>query len=113
MKVNNGANSEAVRQEAGSQVLLLPLERRGEGVLGGGMTADLLKMLAAAAVMGLCAHGVLGVLEMALPAGKVGELLSLGLCALFGLAVYFLMAVLLGLQEAKLVISLFTKRKRG
>ena len=107
------AIASAVSSTVYALLLLLPLERRGEGVLGGGMTADLLKMLAAAAVMGLCAHGVLGVLELALPAGKVGELLSLGLCALFGLAVYFLMAVLLGLQEAKLVISLFTKRKRG
>ena len=81
------AIASAVSSTVYALLLLLPLERRGEGVLGGGMTTDLLKMLAAAAVMGLC--------------------------ALFGLAVYFLMAVLLGLQEAKLVISLFTKRKRG
>ena len=37
-----------------------------------------------------------------LPANKVGETLSLGLCALSGVVVYFLLALALGLEEAKL-----------
>jgi len=106
------AFASAVSSTVYALLLLLPLERRGEGVLGGGMAADLMKMLLAAFLMGLCAHGVLAGLEYVLPAGKMGELLALGLCALSGLAVYFLLALALGLSEARLVFSLF-KRKRG
>ena len=49
-----------------------------------------------------------------LPGGKLGELVSLGLCALAGVAVYFLLALVFGLQEAKLSVNLLKQlRKRG
>ena len=92
-------------------LLMLPLERRGEGVLGGGMAKDLMKMLLCALLMGLCAWAVMGGLTAVLPGGKVGELLSLGLCALAGLAVYYLLTLLCGVEEARLFLSLIKKRK--
>ena len=82
------------------------MQRRGEGVLDGGMARDLLKMLLAAAVTGLAAAGVLSLLTGVLPGGKIGELLSLGGCALVGLAVYFLLTLALAVPEARLVVSL-------
>ena len=41
-----------------------------------------------------------------LPGGKIGELLSLGGCALVGLIVYFVLTLALAVPEAKLVVSL-------
>lgn len=92
----------AVTSTAYALLLLLPMERRGQGVLGDGMWKDILKMLLCAAVMGLCAWAVLSGVSALLPANKVGETLSLGLCALSGVVVYFLLALALGLEEAKL-----------
>lgn len=82
------------------------MQRRGEGVLDGGMARDLLKMLLAAAVTGLAAAGVLSLLTGVLPGGKLGELLCLGVCALIGLVVYFVLTLALAVPEAKLVVSL-------
>lgn len=94
-------------------LLLLPMERRGEGVLDRSMVVDLLKMLLASLVMGLCAGLVLSYSTPLLPAGKVGQLLVLGVCGLSGVAVYFLLTLALGLQEATIIRSLISKRKRG
>ena len=56
----------------------------------------------------------LGWLEGVLPAGKAGEALALGLCALGGAAVYFALAFCLGLGEARLSASLVKQiGKRG
>ena len=113
LEVAGLAISSAVSSTVYALLLLLPLERRGEGVLDGGFIADFIKMALAALVMGLCAAGVLAGLTALLPAGKVGEVLSLGLCAGTGVAVYFLMALVLGIPEAKLSLSLIKNLKRG
>ena len=90
------------------------MERKGQGVLDRDMVLDLIKMAAAAVATGLCAWLVLNGLSSLLPGGKLGELLSLGLCALAGVAVYFLLALVFGLQEAKLSVKLLKQlRKRG
>jgi len=107
------ALASAVSSTVYALLLLLPLERKGAGVLSRDMVLDLLKMLCAAALMGLCAYGALAWLTGVLPAGKMGELLALGLCAAFGAAVYFLLSWILRLPEAKLISSLVKKRKRG
>jgi putative peptidoglycan lipid II flippase len=108
------ALSSALSSTVYALLLLLPMERHSEGVLDRGMVLDVIKMTAAALIMGVCAGGVLSLSASLLPAGKVGELMSLGLCALSGLAVYFLLSVVFGLQEAKLSISMFRQlRNRG
>jgi putative peptidoglycan lipid II flippase len=94
-------------------LLLLPMVRRGEKLLDRAGAVDLVKMLAASILMGLCAYGVLSLLTAALPAGKLGELIALGGSALAGLAVYFLLALALGLQEAKLTVNFVKRLKRG
>ena len=95
-------------------MLLITMERRGEGVLDGPFVRDLGKMLLAAAVTGLAAVGTRALLASLLPAGKAGELLCLGGCALAGVAVYALLTLALGLEEARLGL-VFVKRlgKRG
>ena len=98
------AIASAVSSTVYALLLLLPLERRGEHILSGGFAGDLLKMLLAAAAMGLCAAGALAGLEAILPGGKLGELLALGGCALAGMAVYFVLALALGLDEARLSV---------
>ena len=78
------------------------------------MVWDLLKMLLCALAMGLCALGVLHAAQAVLPANKIGETIALGACALSGAAVYFLLALALGLGEAKMSVSLVKQmRKRG
>ena len=107
------AVASAVSSTVYALCLLIPLERKGLGVWRGGMARDLLKMLSATAGMGLCAWAV-GVWAAGLfPAGKVGEAATLALCALSGVAAYFLLARLLGLEEAKIAGALVLRRKRG
>ena len=107
------AISSTVSSTVYALLLLLPMERRGQGVLDRGMLLDLAKMALSAAAMGLCAWAAQSGLSGWLPAGKAGELLSLALCAGLGAAVYFLLTFFLGLGEAKLALSLVKKQKRG
>lgn len=95
-------------------LLLIPMERRGQGILSRSMCRDLVKMLLCTVVMGLCAWGVLAAAKGVLPAGKLGELVSIGVCALSGGAVYFLTAAALGLEEAKMAGTVLKQiLKRG
>ena len=91
-------------------LLLLPLQRR-DRLLDGRSLADFGKMALSALVMGLCVRLGLRVLGTVLPAGKLGELAALGLCALGGAALYFGLTLALGLEEAKLAVS-FRYRKK-
>ena len=91
-------------------LLLLPLQRRDRLLDGKGL-ADIGRMALAALVMGLCVRLGLRVLGTVLPAGKLGELAALGLCALGGAALYFGLTLALGLEEAKLAVS-FRNRKK-
>lgn len=108
------ALSSAVSATVYALLLLLPLQRGGEKILDGSALAGLGKMLLAALVMGLCVRWALGAVSPLLPAGKPGELLCLGLCAALGVVLYFLLALLLGVDEAGLCMALLKKtRKRG
>ena len=108
------AAATAVTSTVYALLLLAPMQRRGEGVLDRAMARDLAKMVLCALVMGLAAWLALGWLEGVLPAGKAGEVLALGLCALGGTAVYFALAFCLGLGEARLSASLVKQiGKRG
>lgn len=104
----------AVTSTVYALLLLVPMERQGKGVLSREMVWDLVKMVLCAVAMGLCALGVLRGTQAVLPANKIGETVSLGLCALSGAGVYFLLALGLGLGEAKLSVSLIKQMlKRG
>lgn len=105
------ALSSAISSTVYALLLLLPMERRGEGVLDKRMVVDLLKMLAASAVMGLTAWLVLSGLGNVLPANKLGELISLGLCGLTGMVVYFVLSIVLGVPEAKMSLGILKHRK--
>ena len=95
-------------------LLLLPLQKGGEAILDGGALLDLLKMALAALVMGLCVSWTLGAISPLLPAGKLGELFCLGACAALGVVLYFLLALILRVDEAGLCVTLVKKtRKRG
>ena len=106
------ALSSAVSATVYALLLLLPLQRGGEKILEGSALLDMVKMLLAAAVMGACVWSVLGVLPALLPGGKLGELLCLGLCAGLGAALYFLLALLLRVDEVKLVVSLVRRKSQ-
>ena len=94
-------------------LLLFPLQRR-EGLLNGGSLADLGKMALSALVMGLCVSAALGVLAPILPGGKGGELLCLGFCVLLGAALYFVLTLVLRVDEARLCVSVVKNTlKRG
>ena len=93
-------------------LLLVPMARTSPGMLDRRLGLDALKMLLAAAVTGVCAAGLLAALTGALPGGKPGELLALGICALAGVAVYFLLALALGLDEARMAVSWIAGNRR-
>ena len=90
-------------------LLLLPLQRGEKKLMSGSIFLDLMKMALAAAVMGLCVWKLLGGLTPLLPGGKMGELLCLGLCALAGAVLYFILTLFLQVEEAKLAVSLVKK----
>ena len=95
-------------------LLLIPLQKQGGGVLNAGFGKDAMKMLLSTVGMAAVVLAVRYGLEHLLPQGKLGELVLLGICALIGVAVYFLLATLTGLDEAKMVRDM-AKRvwKRG
>ncbi len=90
-------------------LLLLPLQRGGGRILERAAAVDLAKMALAAAVMGGCVWAVLGGLAPLLPAGKAGEVLCLGACAGLGAVLYFVLALLLRVEEAELAVSLIRR----
>lgn len=91
-------------------ILLLPMELRGEGIVDKGMVADVAKMLLAALCMGLCAYGAQTLAAGVLPAGKLGELVCLGVSALAGVVVYVILVLVLRVPEARLSLQIL-KRK--
>ncbi|MCI8869599.1 MAG: murein biosynthesis integral membrane protein MurJ [Lawsonibacter sp.] len=112
LKVAGLAIASAVSSTVYALLLDLPLERRGEGVFSGGAAGDYVKMLLASLGMGAAAWGVLALAGPVL-AGKAGLALSLGAAAAAGGAVYFLLTLALGLEEARIArdgIKQFLKR---
>lgn len=108
------ALASAVSSTVYALLLLLPLQRGGGRALDGPALLDLLKMAAASVAMGLCVRWALGALAGLLPAGKLGELICLGVCAALGAALYFALALALRVEEAGLCVSLARKTlKRG
>lgn len=95
-------------------LLLIPLQKQGGGVFNAGFGRDAGKMLVSTVGMAAVVPAVWYGLENLLPQGKVGELVLLGICALVGVAVYFLLATLTGLDEANMVRDMVKRvRKRG
>ncbi len=106
------AGASAVSSTVYALLLLLPLERRGDRIVTRSAAAGLGKMALSAAGMGVCAWGVLQGASALLPPGKGGELLCLCLCVGTGAAVYFLLTWVLGVEEARLSLSLVKKQWR-
>ena len=79
--------------------------------MGAGELVNLCKTALASAVMGLCVRAVLETAAPLLPAGKLGELACLALCAGLGAALYFALALLLRVDEARMAVSLVKKKK--
>ena len=96
-------------------LLLLPLERRGEGVWSGRLALDLGKMVLCAVGMAAAVWLVREGLAGAVAPGKGGQLLLLAACAGVGAGVYFLLAGALGVPEMKLAGAALAGRlrKRG
>ena len=105
------ALSSAVSSTVYALLLLLPLQREGGGLLGAGELVNLCKTALASAVMGLCVRAVLEAASPLLPAGKLGELACLALCTGLGAALYFALALLLRVDEARMAVSLVKKKK--
>lgn len=101
------ALSSAVSATVYALLLLLPLQK--ERILNGGVLPDLAKMTLAAAAMGLCVRTALGALTPLLPTGKLGEALCLAACAALGAVLYFVLTLIMRVDEAKMVISLARK----
>ena len=108
------AISSAISSTLYALLLIIPLQRQGGGVLDGSFARDGAKMLVSTVGMAAVVLAVRFGLEGLLPQGKIGELVLLGVCALLGVAVYFLLTKLTGLDEAKMVWDMVKRvRKRG
>ena len=114
LEVRGLAIASAVSSTVYALLLIVPMEREGQGFLDRALCLDFFKMLASAAVTGLTAWLLLGWLGSVLPAGKMGELLSLALCAGGGVAVYFGVTLSMGMEEAAMTAALIKRLlKRG
>ena len=112
MAVSGLAVASAVSSTVYALLLLLPMERRGEGVLSAAFCVDLFKILLATVCMAAAASGALSVVSMG-ESGKMGLLLALGVSACTGAVVYFIAAAVLHLEEAQMLVRMikqFTKR---
>lgn len=93
-------------------ILMIPLERRGEGFLSRMFLLDLLKMAAASAVMAVIVYFCAAALAP-LIGGMAGKLLSLLVPAAAGVIVFFILAKLFRLQEADIAFDLVLRRGRS
>ena len=90
-------------------LLYFPLKKRGLAFGDRAFCLDMAKALGASVLMGLLVHLCRGWL-----APRTGRLVALGVPVVLGVAVYALLVTVLGLPEAKLVLSqLKTRMKRG
>ena len=87
-------------------LLLLPLQRGEDRLLDGTALRELCKMALSAGAMGLCVWKAQGTLAALLPGGKKGELLVLALSALGGAVLYFLLTLILRVEETRLLLSM-------
>ena len=113
LAVSGLAIASAVSSTVYALLLLLPMERKGQGVLTKAFCLDFLKMLIATVLMAAAAafahRAVSGLVS-----GKMGELVTLGVSACAGVVVYFAAAFVLRLEEATLTGSLVKQLlKRG
>lgn len=113
MQVDGLAVASSVSATVYALLLLVPLLREDKELLGGNFVTDLLKMLLATVGMALAAGSVCQLVSAVMPAGKLTTLVGLGVSAGVGMVVYALLVLLLGVPEAKMVLSLVKKRKRG
>ena len=108
------AISSSISSTLYAALLLIPLQKQGGGVFHAGFGKDAGKMLVSTVGMAAVVLAARYGLENLLPQGKLGELALLGICALAGVAVYFLLATLTGLDEASMVRDMVKRvRKRG
>ena len=103
------ALSSAVSSTLYAVLLLLPLQRQEERALDAAALRNLGKMALSALVMGVCVWAALSSFAPLLPAGKAGEALCLALCALLGVGLYFLLTLILRVEEAGLCIAVVKK----
>ena len=112
--VNALAIASAVSATVYALLLLFPLMREDKTLLADGFVGDLVKMLLATVLMAAAAWGVWQGAELLLPGGKLFLLVGLGLCAGAGAVVYFLCALCLKLEEARMCADLAKRLlKRG
>ena len=114
MQVNGLAAASAVSATVYGLLLLIPLMREDKRLLDGGFLADLVKMLLATVIMFVVVTAAGGAAQVLLPGGKLGVLLGLGISALAGVAVYFIVSYVLKLEEARMSAALVKRLlKRG
>ena len=89
-------------------VLIISLEKRGLGFLSKKFCFDLLKVFLAAAVMGCAVYGV-RLLVDDLFVGVLGKLVTVFVPTLAGLLVYFVVTLVLRIDEGKAALSLVKK----
>ena len=114
MQVNGLAAASAVSATVYGLLLLIPLVREDKQLLSGGFVADLVKMLLATGAMFAVVAAVGGGCTALLSGGKLGLLLTLGVSAGAGVAVYFVVSYLFRLEEARMSVQLVKRiLKRG
>ena len=93
------AVASAVSFTVNGLALALPLKKRGLQFVDKAFLRDLGKLLLSVALMGLAVWGTLHILE-----GRAGKLLTLGIPAAVGVAVYGLMVLAFRISETQLVL---------
>lgn len=99
----------AVSSLVSAVILLIPTIRRYKSQWSRSVCVGFLKMLAATGIMSLAVAGSYQGLSALLPDGLVGRVLLLGIPTLCGIAVYFLAAFLLKLEELTGLVRRFRK----
>ena len=91
-------------------VLMIPLEKKGEGFLSGKFVFDMIKVTLASVLMGAAVRFTASSLKGLLD-GIAGELLVLLVPTLFGVLLFFIITYLLKLEESRMIGSMILKRK--
>jgi putative peptidoglycan lipid II flippase len=95
------ANS--LKWAAHALLMLLLLRRRMGGLGGQGVWLTVFRAALGSAVMGVAVHFTATGMSQIAPGGTMGEILRVGTAGLVGLAVYGLLALLMGMEEIRLL----------
>lgn len=112
LSVSGLAIASAVASTVNAIVLMIPLERRGEGFMSKRFTWDMLKVTAASVIMFFCVKLSADALHT-VTSGVAGKFIVILIPTFIGVVVFFILTYIMKIDEAKAIVGRLLKKKNS